>query len=97
MMVPLTVLAMSLVYTYITLSFPGGFSPYGTLWIIGIAYVVYFLPVAIRQMTGPVSQLSVDLEYAGRISGASQIKVITRIVIPILLPALFGGDIQKER
>ncbi len=91
MMVPLTVLAMSLVYTYITLSFPGGFSPYGTLWIIGIAYVVYFLPVAIRQMTGPVSQLSVDLEYAGRISGASQIRVITRIVIPILLPALFGG------
>ena len=91
MMVPLTVLAMSLVYTYITLSFPGGFSPYGTLWIIGGAYVVYFLPVAVRQMTGPVSQLSVDLEHAGRISGASQIKVIIRIVIPILLPALLGG------
>jgi iron(III) transport system permease protein len=91
LMIPAVVLASSLLYSYITITFPGGFSPWGTLWIIGIAYTVYFLPVSVRQMTGPVVQLSADLEHAGRIAGASQPAVLARIVLPILWPALLGG------
>ena len=90
-MVPAVVMATSLLYTYITLELPGGFSIYGTLWIMAMAYVVYFLPVGVRQMTGPVVQLSADLEHASRISGASNLATMARIVLPILRPALLGA------
>lgn len=91
LMIPAVVMATSLLYSYITLVLPGGFRFWGTLWIIGIAYVVYFLPVSVRQMTGPIVQLSVDLENASRISGAGHFATMMRIVIPILRPALLGG------
>ena len=91
LMVPAVVMATSLLYTYITLELPGGISIYGTLWIMGVAYVAYFLPVAVRQMTGPVVQLSADLEHASRISGAGNLATLGRIVLPILRPALLGG------
>lgn len=91
--VPAVVLGMSLLYTYITLRLPGGFSLWGTIWIMGLAYVVYFLPIAVRQMTSPIVQLSVDLEHAARVSGASQLATFARIVFPILLPALLGGTV----
>jgi iron(III) transport system permease protein len=91
LMIPAVVLASSLLYSYITLTLPGGFTPWGTLWIMGIAYVVYFLPIATRQMTGPVVQTSVDLEHASRIAGAGNLATMVRIVIPILRPALLGG------
>ena len=91
LMVPAVVMATSLLYTYITLDLPGGFSIYGTLWIMAMAYVVYFLPVGVRQMTGPVVQLSADLEHASRISGAGNLATMARIVLPILRPALLGG------
>ena len=91
LMVPAVVMATSLLYTYITFKLPGGFSIYGTLWIMAMAYVVYFLPVAVRQMTGPVVQLSADLEHASRISGAGNLATMGRIVLPILRPALLGG------
>ena len=91
LMIPGVVMATSLLYTYITLTFPGGFRVWGTLWIMFMAYVVYFLPVAVRQMTGPVVQLSVDLEHASRISGAGHLATMGRIVLPILRPALLGG------
>ena len=91
LMIPGVVMATSLLYTYITLSLPGGIEIYGTLWIMAMAYVVYFLPVAVRQMTGPVVQLSVDLEHASRISGAGNLATMGRVVLPILRPALLGG------
>ncbi len=91
LMIPAVVLATSLLYSYITLVLPGGFRVWGTLWIMAIAYVVYFLPVAVRQMTGPVVQLSADLEHASRISGAGSLATMIRIVVPILRPALLGG------
>ena len=91
LMIPGVVMATSLLYTYITLTFPGGFRVWGTMWIMFMAYVVYFLPVSVRQMTGPVVQLSVDLEHASRISGAGNLATMGRIVLPILRPALLGG------
>ncbi len=91
LMIPAVVMATSLLYTYITLSLPGGFTIWGTLWIMAIAYIVYFLPVSVRQMTGPIVQLSADLEHASRISGAGSLATMGRIVLPILRPALLGG------
>lgn len=91
--IPAVVLATALLFTYINLEFPGGFRVFSTLWILGMGYVVYFLPIAVRQMTGPVIQLSSELEHASRISGATQRATMVRIVLPLLLPALVGGGV----
>ena len=89
--IPAVVLGTALLYSYITFSLPGGFRLWGTLWIMGMSYVVYFLPLAVRQMTSPTAQLSVDLEHASRVSGASQMATYGRITIPLLIPAFIGG------
>jgi iron(III) transport system permease protein len=89
--IPGVVLATALLFTYISFALPGGYHLYGTLWIMGMAYVIYFLPVAVRQMTGPIIQLSPELEHASRISGASQLATLRRVVGPLLLPAMAGG------
>lgn len=89
--IPGIVLASAVFFAYVTFVFPGGFRVFGSLWIIGLAYVTYFLPVAIRQMTGPVVQLSEELEDASRIAGASHLETIRRVVFPLLLPGIGAG------
>jgi len=91
--IPAVVLATALLFTYISLELPGGFRVFSTLWILGMGYVVYFLPIAVRQMTGPVIQLSSELEHASRIFGATQRATMVRIVLPLLVPALVGGGV----
>jgi iron(III) transport system permease protein len=56
-----------------------------------MAYVAYFLPVALRQMSGAVIQVAEDLENASRVAGAGQMRTLVRIVFPLLIPAMFGG------
>src|SRR5260221_12152471 len=46
---------------------------YGTLWIIGLAYLIKFLPIAIRTLAAMFSQIDPSLEEASQIVGASPI------------------------
>ncbi len=57
---------------------------YGTLTIIGLAYIVMFLPISLRQMTGPVHQISNQLEEASRVSGAGSMRTFFVIAVPLL-------------
>src|SRR5262249_18732951 len=43
---------------------------YGTLWIIGLAYLIKFLPIAIRTLASSFSQIDSSLEEASLIVGA---------------------------
>jgi iron(III) transport system permease protein len=88
--VPGIVLATALLFTYISFRI-GSYHLYGTLWLMGMAYLIYFLPVAVRQMTGPIIQLAPELEHASRVAGASQLATLRRVVFPLLLPAMGGG------
>ena len=56
---------------------------YGTIWIIGIAYLIKFLPVAIRTLVAVFEQIDRSLEEASQIVGASPGKTFTRITIPL--------------
>jgi iron(III) transport system permease protein len=88
---PPTILAFGFLLTYISFSLPGGYSFYGTLWVMGFAYIAFFIPIAVRQMSGSMMQLSADLEHASRVSGATQIGTLARIVFPLLKQAMWGG------
>ncbi|MDE3100651.1 MAG: iron ABC transporter permease [Chloroflexota bacterium] len=61
---------------------------YGTIWILVLAYVVAFLPVAVRNV-GPVfQQIARELEEAAAMSGAPWHRVARRITVPLVMPGL---------
>jgi iron(III) transport system permease protein len=64
---------------------------YGTLWLIGIAYVVRYMPYGLRYTYAGVLQIHRELEEAAGISGATLGQRLRRIVAPLLSPALVSA------
>ena len=64
---------------------------YGTLWLIGIAFLIRYMPYGMRYAYSGVLQIHPELEHAAGVSGASIGQILTRIVAPLLLPALVSG------
>jgi iron(III) transport system permease protein len=64
---------------------------YGTLWIIGIAYVIRYMPFGMRYIYSGVLQLHHELEEAAGVAGAGMLTTLRRIVAPLLTPALVAG------
>ncbi|OGQ77872.1 MAG: hypothetical protein A3G40_08550 [Deltaproteobacteria bacterium RIFCSPLOWO2_12_FULL_57_22] len=62
---------------------------YGTILIIALAHVVMFMSFATRTLNGAIIQIHPDLEEAGRTSGASLVRVLRRVTVPLLKPAVF--------
>jgi iron(III) transport system permease protein len=76
------------------LAFSGGPLPlYGTVWILLLAYVLRFCGVSVRTVTARLAQIGVELEAAGAVAGLSRLRVIARIVLPLLAPALVGSAV----
>ncbi len=85
--VPRIVLAVSVIYLGLMIR---AFIPiYGTILFIGAAYIMMYLSFATRAMNGAMVQIHRELEEAGYVSGASQVRVILRVTAPLLRPALF--------
>jgi iron(III) transport system permease protein len=64
---------------------------YGTLWIIGLAYLIKFLPIAIRTLAALFEQIDPALEEASRISGASPTATFLRVSLPLVRPGLISA------
>jgi iron(III) transport system permease protein len=64
---------------------------YGTVWILVIAYVTAFLPYGLRYAHPGLLQIAPELEESGSMSGARWAQVFRKIVIPLLVPALFAA------
>jgi iron(III) transport system permease protein len=64
---------------------------YGTIWILVIAYVTGFLPYGLRYAHPGLLQIAPELEESGQVSGARWALVFRKIVIPLLVPALFAA------
>jgi len=64
---------------------------YGTVWILVIAYVTAFLPFGLRYAHPGLLQIAPELEESGQMSGARWAQVFRKIVIPLLMPALFAA------
>jgi iron(III) transport system permease protein len=88
MAMPGVMLGVALVYVYLTVDF--GFAIYGTIWIIAIAYVTHYLSFGTRLANGVMVQLHPELEEAGAASGASTWRVLRRITVPLIWPAVVG-------
>lgn len=88
MAMPGVMLGVALVYVYLTLDF--GFAIYGTIWIIAIAYVTHYLSFGTRLANGVLIQLHPELEEAGAASGASTWRILRKITVPLIWPAVVG-------
>ena len=84
---PGIVLGVAVMEVYLRVPLP----IYGTLWIIGIAYVIRFMPFGMRYVYAGVLQLHSELEEAAGVSGAGYLTVLRRIVAPLLTPAMVAG------
>ena len=61
---------------------------YGTLWLIGLAFLIHYMPFGMRYSYAGVLQIHPELEQAAHVAGASIRQNIIRIVLPLLMPAL---------
>ncbi len=64
---------------------------YGTIWIILIAYVIRYLPYGMRYGYSGMLQIHRELEEAAGMSGAGNLVILRRIVLPLLAPAVASG------
>jgi iron(III) transport system permease protein len=63
-------------------------TPYNTLWILVLAYVLLLLPQPVRYTTAALQQIAPSLDDAARICGASELTMARRILLPLVAPHL---------
>lgn len=90
---PGMVLALAMIFAWMH-PFPG-WNPgiYGSVWILLIAYVTRFMILQVRGSSSAFTQVSVDLEEAAHISGASTWSKWQFILLPLILPSVLSGSI----
>ncbi|HEY7908657.1 MAG TPA: ABC transporter permease subunit, partial [Thermomicrobiales bacterium] len=81
---PGTVLAVGLLQAFIR----PPFRIYGTIWILLVAYMARFIPLAVRSASSALRQIDPSLEEAARITNASWLQTIRLILIPLVRPSL---------
>lgn len=81
---PGTVMAVGVLLAFIR----PPFAIYGTIWILLVAYVARFVPLATRSANATLRQLDPSLEEAARITGASWLRTMRLILIPLGRPGL---------
>ena len=84
---PGVVLAVGLVLAWIRVPLP----VYATLWILLIAYVTRYVPLAVRSADGALRQIDPSLEEASRISGGSWLRSIGEITLPLMKGGMVAG------
>jgi iron(III) transport system permease protein len=84
--VPGILFGLGLLYVFLGIPF---FRPlYGTMWLLIFATVVSSLTFGTQILKSHMLQLSTDLEEASSTVGASWLRTFTRVVLPIIVPAV---------
>jgi iron(III) transport system permease protein len=84
--VPSIVIGLALIFVYVRFPLP----IYGTLWIIIVAMTTRYLAYSSRTVTSAVMQLHGELEEASQMAGASWLRTLRRITVPLLAPAMIN-------
>jgi iron(III) transport system permease protein len=64
---------------------------YGNVGIVVLGLAISFIAYGSRAMNAALVQLHRDLEEVAETSGASRLRILGRIVVPLLLPSLVAG------
>lgn len=94
--VPGLVLGIGYLRTFLGMSIPFGDQPLATWWImLVIALSIRRLPYALRACTSALHQVSRSLEEAAENLGASRVKTIYRIVVPLMSGGILAGFVTS--
>ena len=66
-------------------------SIYNSLWIILVAYVTYYITLAVQSISSTLVQMDSSLEEATRVSGANWFQNMRDVVLPIAKPGIING------
>lgn len=80
--VPAIVMAMGFLLVWVHTPF------YGTLLILLVAYITRYMPIAQRNIAAALLAVSPELEESARLSGASWLRTMLYVVIPLLKPGI---------
>jgi len=82
--VPRMVFGLGLLWAWLNIPIP----IYGTLWLLGLAYFTVFLPLGVRTLAGVVMQIDPGLEECARVCGASWIRQMRTVTLPLMRPGI---------
>ncbi len=64
---------------------------YGTLGIMLLAYLVAYIPYALRTSAATLAQVHGSLEEAARVAGAGPLAAMRDVIIPLVRPGMIAG------
>jgi iron(III) transport system permease protein len=64
---------------------------YGTIWILMLAYIVHFMPTALRSIEATLGSISPALDESARVAGASWLGAFRRILFPLMWPGFISA------
>lgn len=85
---PSIVIALALIITF---SGEFGLNLYSTMAILVVGYMVKYLTMAVRTISASLSQVHPSLEEAALNSGASWIRSLKDIMLPLIAPSIVAG------
>jgi iron(III) transport system permease protein len=85
---PSIVIALSLLIVFLNVHF---IPLYGTVWIIGLAFLVRYIPYTTRSISAAVIQIHKELEESAQVFRATEIGAFFKITVPLVAPALINA------
>lgn len=86
---PGIVLGLALLWAYTRV--PGFSMVYGTVWLLVIALATAGVPQAARAAEGAVEQIGEELEESARVGGASRLRAVVQVTLPLIIRSLFAA------
>lgn len=77
-------------FFYAVIWLPGADVIRGTIAVLILAFMIRYIPVGFGAIAPALAQVGEELDRGARISGADWWTTVTRIIVPILKPALFS-------
>lgn len=78
--IPALVMGLGILWTWVSIPLP----VYGTVAILIIAFMTRFMPQGYRAISSSISQIHDDLEHAAMVAGATRIRAVRRVTLPLL-------------
>jgi alpha-glucoside transport system permease protein len=86
--VPIQVTMIPLQSLYVDLGLAGAQAPGGGFYTIWLSHSIFALPLAIYLLHNFISQIPGELIESARVDGAGHVQIFTRIMLPLMAPAI---------
>jgi iron(III) transport system permease protein len=83
--IPNVVLALAVFLAYVMTPI------HGSIWVLVMAHIVAHLPFTTRVLSAALLQQHKELEEAARVTGATTLRAVRTVTLPLLFPALLNG------